>query len=88
MLYKSHSRLKRIMTNPHISVAVTGATMGLSLAQVMQWINGVLPTVSLLLSTLCMLGLLILHVQNGRKTALEIRKLKLDLEDRRAAKHG
>lgn len=63
--------------NLYINLTAILSTVGLSVMQLLQFLDGVLPTVSLLLTTI---SVAILIYYNIRIKSLEIKKLKKDLD--------
>ena len=66
-----------LVKNIYVNVTAIASTVGLSVMQLIQFLDGVLPTVSLLLTTISV-GVLIYY--NIRIKNLEIRKLEKDLK--------
>lgn len=66
--------------NLYINVTALFTTLGLSIMELLNFLDGVLPTVSLLLSTTALAVLVYLHLRNAKKINLEIQKLQRDLD--------
>lgn len=65
--------------NVYINLTAILSTFGLSIMQLFQFLDGFLPTVSLLLTTITLVVLLYIHIRNARKVNLEIKKLEKEL---------
>lgn len=65
-----------------LSVNLTAilSTFGLSVMQMLHFLDGILPTVSLLLTTVTLVVLLYLHLRNAKRVNLEIKKLQKELD--------
>ena len=64
-----------------INASAVGTAFTIGLAQSMNFLQGILPTIALLLSALCAAALLVVHVKNAKKLGLEIERLERDKEN-------
>lgn len=71
--------LEQHAKNIYVNVTAIFTTLGLSLMELLNFLDGILPTVSLLLSTGALAVLLYIHLRNAKKINLEIRKLQREI---------
>lgn len=74
------SNLQSTLHNTYVNAGAIFSTVGLSLMNLLQWLDGVLPTISLLLTTITVAVLLYVHTRSAKKVNLEIEKLRRELE--------
>ena len=81
MIVQAVMKVSEIAQNPAVNLTTVGSAWWLSLAQTFNFIEGILPTVALLLSTLVAGALLFLHLKNHKKASLEIKILEKRLKE-------
>ena len=88
MIVQNLMKATQIASNGAVNVGAIGATWSLGMAQAFSMLQGVLPTLALVLSSLCATALLVVHIKNSKladrntmKADLEIELLRKKVED-------